>query len=139
MVDDYDYAILGLAHTLTILKEFEAAIKLYNSLIANEPENPRAYNGRANVYRLMNDFDQALLDVYKALELDPNYGTAFATFAEINAHKNNLNEFYLNFENAIRLNKESIEYSLKEEDVYKPFFKDDRFLKIIDKYNLSVE
>jgi len=120
-------------------KNYERALHYFDRMIEIDAEDAVGYNGRANIKRLMGDYSAALKDIYYALELNPNFAVAFATLGEINAHLNNLNEFYLNFENALKLDPRMVEDALESEDVYKPFFKDKRFIKILEKYNIHID
>jgi len=130
------------------LGDLDTALKYFSKAIEIDASYALAYNNRANVYRLIGDSDMALTDIYKAIELDSALSIAYLTLAEINAQLNKINEFYLNldvglklaFENKTTKNNnddiESAEYSLKNEDVYKPFYGKERFQKILEKYNI---
>lgn len=131
--------VFGLGVIYTNEKEYEKALNYYDKMIEMDSEDFTGYNGRANVKRLTGDYSSALQDVYKALELNPDFATAFATLAEINAHLNNKHEFYLNLENALKLDPKMVEKAISKEEVYQSFLGDERFLRILEKYNIHVE
>lgn len=66
------------------------------------PEFSIGYSCRGNVRRLMKNFDDALIDVYKARELDSENIQAIATLGEIYGEIGKINDFYIHFENARR-------------------------------------
>lgn len=114
----------------------EEVIRELDSLVEKYPNKSNAYNTRSNFYRKRGNFTKALEDIYKALELDTENGLAYSTLAEIKANQNEIPEFYRNFELALK-------YSLDLNDffdddiypIYKPFFKEERFQKLLEKYN----
>jgi tetratricopeptide (TPR) repeat protein len=119
-----------------MIKDYEKAIELY-------PNYSNAYNNIADFYRLKGNFKKAKNYVYKSLSADPENGVAYATLAEINAALSNIDDFYLNFElalknaNNIEEDKDDIEKSILEEKIYQQFFKEERFLNLLRKYNIS--
>jgi len=64
---------------------FIEAEKICTELINQLPEYSIGYSCRGNTRRLMKDFDNALNDIYKALELDSENVQAVGTLAEIYA------------------------------------------------------
>ena len=89
----------------------------------------------------MGKYDEALEYIYRALEINPRSMIATTTLAEINAHKNNLKEFYKNLELAFNFGLDSGTFQtvLEEEDVYEPFYEDAKFLDLLGKYNISID
>ncbi len=112
-------------------KDFDNAIK-YSS------NDYSTYNARANWYRLKEKYDLAYNDIYKAIELNPQAGIAYGTLAEIKAAQNQLNDFYVNLELALSLSTKNMSKSIKEEEIYKRFFKDNRFINLLAKYNIEL-
>lgn len=108
-----------------------------NSLIDNYPDESNAYNTRSNFFRKIGDFENALLDIYMALQLDTENGLAYSTLAEIKAKQNEILEFYRNFELALKYNFDPDQLFDEDDilDIYKPFFKEDKFVKLLEKYN----
>lgn len=107
-----------------------------NTLIEKYPDESNGYNERSNYFRITKEFEKALLDIYKALELDTENGLAYSTLAEIKACQNEVQEFYRNFELALKYKFDSNQ--IVDEDVlsvYLPFYKEDRFIKLLEKYN----
>lgn len=107
-----------------------------NALIERYPNESNAYNERSNYYRIQNEYEKALSDIYKSLQLDTENGLAYSTLAEIKACQNEIQEFYRNFELAIKYKFNTNQ--ILEEDVYSiysPFFKEEGFIKLLEKYN----
>jgi Flp pilus assembly protein TadD len=48
----------------------EKALSAINKAIHKEPNDPRAYHRRSLVYQQLDNFNQALLDIEKAISLD---------------------------------------------------------------------
>ena len=123
--------------SLLRLNQYHKALSLINEVIKSDLEIPDGYVKRANVKVLLEQYLSALDDVYIALSYDSENAEAFNVLAEINAFINNRNEFYLNLEKALKIDPLLVGTSIKEKEIYKNFFNDKRFLKIIEKYNLS--
>lgn len=61
----------------------EHSLKLLDTAIKLKPDYAEAYNQRSFVYFLKNDFERALIDSNKALELEPNHFGALSGQAHI--------------------------------------------------------
>lgn len=94
-------------------KNYKSAIDCYNEAIKYNPHDPVSYFKRGNTYKAMKDYNHAVEDYKKALELDPNYEEVIKTLqemlaahnhAEINAAFERGQKFYKNkdFDNAIK-------------------------------------
>lgn len=127
----------GIIYTnLGRLKDAEMA---FSEVIEQNPDSALGYAGRANVFRLAGLFDNALLDVYKALEIDSELVDAVGTLAEILAAQGNLGGFYVHLENALKIDPKYMEKAINEEFIYKNFFNQERFLMLLTKYNIVLE
>lgn len=107
-----------------------------NDFVKRFPDKSDAYNFRSNYLREKGDYENALSDIYIALQLDTENGLAYSTLAEIKACQKEFQEFYRNFELALKYKFDSNQ--IIEEDVltiYSPFFKEERFIKLLEKYN----
>lgn len=62
-----DHKALGNAHFKS--KDYESAIKEFTTAIDLEPENFKFYSNRSAVYAAKGDFDKALADGQKCIEL----------------------------------------------------------------------
>ena len=58
-------------------KNFMDLILVYDKCVETYPENPYLYNNRANVYKMLNKYDLALMDYEKAISLDKNYTSPY--------------------------------------------------------------
>lgn len=115
---------------------YEEAEKICSKVIELYPEYSGGYSCRGNVRRLMKQFDLALEDTYKALELDSENIQGIATLAEIFGELNKLNDFFIHFENAIKLNSGVMQNVINAEEIYYSFKNNDRFNQLLIKYGL---
>jgi len=58
-------------------RQFDKAVRIYEDLIKDDPNNKEAYNNLGYTYDLMGKFDQAEKMYLKALELDPDYASVY--------------------------------------------------------------
>jgi MinD-like ATPase involved in chromosome partitioning or flagellar assembly len=120
----------------------DEAIQLFKTLLERGYKNAPVYNGISNSFRKKGNYEEALKSVYQAINLDPKFSIAIATFAEIKASQGLVEEFYINFERAILVARETengqaiLEDSISEEDIYKNFELDERFKGLLDKYSM---
>ena len=129
-------ALLRKVTVFTLTKRYEDAEKITNKVIELDPEFSLGYSCRGNTRRLLKDFENALLDVFKALELDSENIHAIATLAEIYGELGKMNEFYIHFENALKLDPDYMKKTIEEEDVYKRFINEERFNNLLMKYGI---
>lgn len=124
---------------LVKLKKLTEAENTSTKLIDLNPEFSVGYSCRGNIRRMRKDFEPALDDIYKALELDSENIQAIATLAEIYAETGRINEFYLQVETALKLDPDYMLNGFKEEEVYEKFFNDNRFINLLSKYGIYLE
>jgi tetratricopeptide (TPR) repeat protein len=122
-------------------KRYKNASKCYVSLINYYPDYSVGYNNLANLYRVQKNYEKAFEYIYKALELSPNDFLSTGTLAEIYAETGNDNEFYKNFELSLSFGmpKNEVERIIKEEVVYKKYFKELKFINLLKKYNIDID
>jgi MinD-like ATPase involved in chromosome partitioning or flagellar assembly len=120
----------------TKTKKYIEAINASTEIINIDPEFSVGYSCRANSRRLLKDFNNAMDDVFKALELDSGNIQAIATLAEIYAEIGKINEFYIHLESALKLDKNYINKVINEEEIYSRFVTNDRFLNLLSKYGV---
>lgn len=60
------------AEELYLIKQFDEALVLLNSVITQEPNNIYALMDRSCVYDALNEYEKALEDINKVLENNPN-------------------------------------------------------------------
>jgi len=68
------FIFMGMTHQRNLVWQSEST--LWNDEIKKAPKNPRAWASRSTVYFRANQFDKALADLNKAIELNPNYTVA---------------------------------------------------------------
>lgn len=120
-------------------QRLEEAEKIDSKAINIYPEISSTYSNRGNTRRLMKKFNEALQDVFKALELDSENEQAVSTLAEIYAETGRIDEFYIHFENALKINIAYMKHSIKGEEIYSRFLTEDRFLNLLSKYEIYLD
>jgi tetratricopeptide (TPR) repeat protein len=130
---------LGLGRAYQNKGEYEKSNELFSQCLKLDPSYSLVYNNRANNYRLLGQYELALKDIYKALELDSEDSIAYLTLAEINSDLNKLDDFYLNVDLALKFDQQrEVEDVLLKDKLYKKYFKEERFLKLLEKHNISL-
>lgn len=102
-----------------------------------DSSNSNAYNLLATILRVEKDYNSALINNDKAIELLPTEPVYFVTKAEVYADMKNLSGFYENFEKALSL-------GLKKEQLkdngayYTKYLSDSKFTDLLSKYNFNI-
>ncbi len=79
---DNIFARTGLANFKKRNGDLEGSLKDYNQLLSEKPES-LLYNGRADVYIKLKKYKEALVDVNKAISIDPKFSQSYVTKALI--------------------------------------------------------
>lgn len=117
----------------------EEALQLLTDYLEKvDPYQDDVLNYRANHFRRIGNYKSAYSDIYRAIEIDPQNPTYFATLAEIYASEEKIEEFYLNFNIALSKNL-NISFIRSEKDIYSKFQKEERFINLIKKYNVDID
>ena len=135
------YVQMNISQLYQRKNEPENALVYAEKAIELDPENENVWITYGNTLRLLGKYDESLDSIYKALEIDPQNTYATGTLAEIYAALGNLREFYKNLELSLSfgMSNEDFQRILLEEKVYKQFFKDQKFLSIIEKYKMDID
>lgn len=136
-IDDPEIAIYK-SDILFLKGEYEKAQKVFDDFLDVEPFNDSILNARANYLRILKEYDGAYMDIYKAIEINPNDPVYFATLAEIHADNDRINDFYLNLNIALSKGLEAVNLN-DTKDVYARFINDERFIKLMNKYEINIE
>ena len=143
LIDEYLIIRENDVHLLTYkviiysyLKEYNFAEEVCTKIIEYNPEYSNGYSNRANIKRLQKNFESAFDDIYKSLELDSENIQAIGTLAEIYAELERMSEFYIHFENAVKIDPDFMMNVINEEEIYQKINQDERFLLILRKYDL---
>lgn len=64
-------ALMAEGIRLTDRQRYPEAIEVFSRMIDTVPNYPEAYNKRATVYYLMQEFEQSIADIHKTLDLNP--------------------------------------------------------------------
>lgn len=70
--------------------DYEAAIKVFQGVVAAEPDNAEAFNQLGYIHRRLQDFDQAFAYYKRALEIDPEHTGAHHYIGEAYLEVGNL-------------------------------------------------
>jgi tetratricopeptide (TPR) repeat protein len=85
----------------------EGAIQQFNQLLRRNP-SAMDYNNRGLVYFQSAQYEQAIADYNRALELNPHLDTAYNNRANYYAHQGKLLDAILDYERAIDLNPSNV-------------------------------
>jgi len=118
----------------SLIEKYEDSLTWYNKAIQIDPDDAVFYNNRACTYISLKKYKEALKDAYKALSINPRNGVIHSTFAEINFHLGNEEEFFRNIEQALIFGIDMFRI-IKHEDIYKNFNDNPRFTNLLEKYN----
>lgn len=116
---------------------YEKAIEFYNLEIL-ETNSEYGFNSRANTFRYMGNYDAALSDAFKALEINPDFAVAYMTLAEIYLSKGKMNEFYLNLEMGLNKDGKFVAENLSKEKIYAQVINEPRFKNLLEKYDVPM-
>ena len=133
--DEWAYSSLGLIYEHTE-KNYEAAIEYFSKSIEINPSAWK-YSFRSDVYKKMKDYDHAIADLTRAIELEPNNNHYYFSRALI--YHYNLNDYeraLADFDKVIQLAPDNELHYRARGDVYKKFEKYD--LAIAD-YTKAIE
>ena len=106
------YAPVALADAASDCKQIEdrdLTIKGCTELIANNPQDAKAYTSRGHVYLAKGEFDRALADYTKAIEIDPKYAQAYSNRGYALLAKGEQASAVADFNKAIESYSEAIE------------------------------
>lgn len=141
-IDKKYYGALGSLGSIYEKKgDYLTALKYFNQIVEFYPDYYSGYNSVGNTLKFMEKYDEAFKYVYKALELNPKDPISNSTLAEIYAHLGNDNEFFKNLELSLSfgMKSEDLERTLSEDNAYKKYIQNNRFIELINKYNLSID
>ena len=136
----YDKIFVNRVEWNTFPKDEKLLFKIIDridQLINLYPSNTTVYNSKAYYLCHIKKYDEALDYVYKALELDTENELAYTTLAEIKYLNGEKNEFYQNFELALKYKYEpkTLVYDQMILYLYKERIKEERFQNLLRKYN----
>jgi len=87
-------------------QNFEEAVKLYNQIIAKNPNDARAFSERGISHFHLNNFEQSLNDMNEAVKLEPTNGYRYASRGYIKAALKQTEDAILDYKKATELDPE---------------------------------
>lgn len=131
-------SFLGIIHCNKF--EYDVALHYQLKVIEYFPDYDGGNNDVGNTYRLLKNYDKAFTFIYKCLELNPKNYFASGTLSQIYDQLDNENDFYKNLQLSFifGMNSENFERIIKEEEVCKKYFKEERFLNLLRTYRIKV-
>ncbi len=63
--------------------ENEKAIRIFNAIIASDPDFSAAYHNRGIAFKELGDYESSILDLNKAISLTPDAGRSYMRRGEI--------------------------------------------------------
>jgi tetratricopeptide (TPR) repeat protein len=102
------------------------------------PHSTELLNARADLLRRSKKYSEALSDIYKAIEIQPDRGILFATLAEISLDLGKKEDFYLNLNLALSKNTTAKDLNTAK-TVYEKVKSEPKFQDLLEKYQIRLE
>lgn len=120
-------------------KDFDNALLTLNYVIEKIDENNSdLLNSRADLLRIIGKYEEAYIDVFNAIEINPESPLYFGTLAEIYAMESKTNEFYLNLNIALSKGV-TVKQLAAAKNVYEKFAKEEKFIDLMEKYSIDLD
>jgi hypothetical protein len=78
--------------------------------------------------------EEALNNIYKAIEFNKDRGVFYSTLAEIKAQQNDLSQFYLNIDIALDKGLDLATTIKQVPEIYSKFKNDEKFISLLKRY-----
>jgi MinD-like ATPase involved in chromosome partitioning or flagellar assembly len=118
------------------LNQRELEMSFYLRALEVNPNNPLIYNKLALYYLDNDNLQLAVETLFKSLELNPKIGLTYIILAEIRSRQKNINEFYFYLEQALLYKNLEVIKRITTEEIFKEYHSQDRFIKLMEKYNI---
>lgn len=92
------------------------------------------YNLLAVNERMKGNCEEALNNIYKAIEFNKDRGVFYSTLAEIKAQQNDLSQFYLNIDIALDKGLDLATTIKQVPEIYSKFKNDEKFISLLKRY-----
>ena len=135
---DFEWKFLIQGLSWLRLGDNKKAKEILNMGLVIFPNSTVLLNSLADLLRKNKQLNPALNTIYKAIQVDPDYGLLFATLAEIKLDLGSIEDFYLNLNLALSKNVTATELN-SAKSVYEAVKKDSRFLELLEKYQIKFE
>ena len=101
-------------------QRYPEAVEVFSRMIGNLPSFPEAYNKRATVYYLMQEFEQSIADIHKTLELNPVHFGALSGMGLCYLGLNEPRQALAWFERAVAINPnlDTIQHYIQQIQAY---------------------
>ncbi len=119
-------------------KDYLDALATVNFILQNEPNSVKALLFRAGIYAIsLNNFDKALNDYNKAIEIQPNDSNIYYLKATALENYKHYNEAIIAHSKAIEISPRNSHYYISRGQSFEYDIKN--YLKALDDYNKAVE
>ena len=135
---DFEWKFLIQGLSWLRLGDNKKAKEILNMGLVIFPNSTVLLNSLADLLRKNKQLNPALNTIYKAIQVDPDYGLLFATLAEIKLDLGSIEDFYLNLNLALSKNVTATELN-SAKSVYEAVKKDSRFLELLERYQIKFE
>jgi tetratricopeptide (TPR) repeat protein len=88
-------------------ENYQSKLAIWNYTVLNCPLNHRAYNNRGNAYLAMGQYDAAIKDYDKSIELKPRYANTYDNRAKAYRAEGRFDEAIRDYDKAIKLKPDS--------------------------------
>lgn len=120
------------------LGDEKKAEEIYNQGLEIFPDNVELLNSRADFFNQIGRYREALGDIYKAIEKAPERGYLFATLAETSLELGKIEDFYLNLSLALSKGVDA-DHLKGNKSIYDKVKSEERFLELLEKYQIKIE
>ena len=112
VVDDYFLNIINSKTAISIFKasyyeingNYEDAIKVFNLVVANNPNYALAYNERGLCFENRGDYEYAILDYKKSLEINPKFAAACLNLGNVYQRKGEYYKAIAYYNRSLKIN-----------------------------------
>ena len=116
--------------------QFGDTIKVYTACIKEYPEKEYLYNNRGNIYKMLKQYDKALVDYEKAISINPKYLSPYSG-------KMSIYLMTTKFEDALAISGEILKLEPKLDNIYYQrgmiYSVKNDYDKALENYNLAIK
>jgi tetratricopeptide (TPR) repeat protein len=115
---------------------WKESVTLWDDVLKKYPHSPKAYLNRGQGYSDRGEYDKALSDYTKAIEINPRYVEAYYNRANVHGKREEFNQALSDYTKAIEINPKYAEAYYNRGNVY---MKREEFDQAISDYTKAIE